>query len=132
MDQPGVDPGSGYCAANNIYYSKYPPCAIPHTPLDFITFLFAQQYRDKGAIVDGKTGQALTYTELERKVQVVAAGLWQNLRLQKSDVVCIIAPNSIEFLVMFLAVGSLGGIVTTMNLLNTSEEIKKTVKYSGG
>lgn len=128
-----MDPQSGYCSRNGIYYSKMllaytPP---PDQPIGLVEFLFESKRGDAVAYVDGRHGRKLTYAELERAVRTVAAGLWQRLRIQKADVVCILSPNSTEFMVLFLAIASLGGIMTTMNPLNTNADIKKQTKIAG-
>lgn len=132
----GVDPQSGYCARNNIYYSKLAPAVIPNPPTDLVTYLFAPKRVDRAlldvvAVVDGRTGKSLTYAELDSTVRVVAAGLWQHLGIKKGDVVAILSPNSIEFGVLFLAVATLGGVTTALNPLNTNGEIKKLIRGAG-
>jgi acyl-CoA synthetase (AMP-forming)/AMP-acid ligase II len=43
----------------------------------------------------------------------------------------ILSPNSTEFMVLFLAIASLGGIMTAMNPFNTNADIKKQTKIAG-
>jgi len=128
----GTDLRTGYCSSNGIYYSTRPPVWIPPNPnLDINTFLFAPQYGDKTALIDAPTGKSLTYRELERKIHVLAAGLYKKLGVRKGDVVMLLTSNTIEFPVVFFAVVSLGAVVTTVNQLNTAKEIQKQMKDSG-
>lgn len=128
-----MDPQSGYCSRNGIYYSKLVPAYTPppDQPLGIVEFLFTPKRGDAVAFVDGRSGRKLTYAELEEAVRVVAAGLWQRLRIKKSDVVCILSTNSVQFEVLFLAIASLGAIMTTLNPLNTEADIKKQTKLAG-
>lgn len=132
-----MDPKSAYCAKSNVYYSKLAPAEVPSHPTDLVTYLFAPKRVDRGvgdtvAVVDGVTGKKLTYSQLDDTVRVVAAGLWQQLGIRKSDVVAILSPNSVEFEVLFLAVASLGAITTSLNPLNTNTDIKKLIRGAGG
>ena len=128
-----VDPRSGYCSRNGVYYSKMVPGYMPppDQAIGIAEFLFAPKRGDAVAFVDGRTGRKLTFGELEEAVRVVAAGLWQRIGIRKSDVVCILSSNSVEFQVLFLAIASLGGILTTMNPLNTEADLKKQIKLAG-
>ncbi|KAG0557375.1 hypothetical protein KC19_11G124700 [Ceratodon purpureus] len=128
-----VDPRSGYCSRNGVYYSMMVPGYMPppNQAIGIAEFLFAPKRGDAVAFVDGRTGRKLTFGELEEAVRVVAAGLWQRIGIRKSDVVCILSSNSVEFQVLFLAIASLGGILTTMNPLNTEADLKKQIKLAG-
>jgi acyl-CoA synthetase (AMP-forming)/AMP-acid ligase II len=132
----GVDPGSGYCARTSIYHSILTPAELPSHPTDLTTYLFASKRADAAlgrtvAVVDGRTGRNLTFSQLDETVRKVAAGLWQRLGIRKSDVVAILSPNSIEFGVLFFAIASLGAITTTLNPLNTNADIKKLIRGAG-
>ncbi|KAG0617674.1 hypothetical protein M758_4G007000 [Ceratodon purpureus] len=97
----------GYRSSDGVYYSKRPT---------------------RTALVDAPTGRSYTYAELERRVRDVAAGLYKTLGVRQYDVVMLLLPNCIEFPVIFLAVVSLGTVLTTVNQLNTAVEIQKQMK----
>ncbi|KAJ7537497.1 hypothetical protein O6H91_11G008200 [Diphasiastrum complanatum] len=126
--------GSGY-GPDGIYHSPRPPIQLPEDPhMDLVSFLFhnihAAGLANKTAVVDAATGQALTYSELKQNIQSVAAGL-ASLGVSRGHVVLILSPNSIHFAVLFLAVVSIGAIVTTVNPVYTTREIAKQIKDSG-
>lgn len=128
----GTDVRSGYQSSDGVYYSKRPTVWVPPArDLDLLTFLFAPQYGQRQALVDAATGGGFTYDELERRVCVVAAGLYKTLRVRQYDVVMLLSPNCIEFPVIFLAVVSLGAVLTTVNQVNTAVEIQKQMKDAG-
>jgi hypothetical protein len=132
MEIEGVDPVSGYCSKTKIYHSKLPEVVLPSKEVDLLTFLFVPlKYGDRVAVIDAIKGTKVSFKELEKSVRTVAAGLSQRLNVRKSDVVCILAPNSIEFAILLLATISLGGVVTALNPLNTNGEIKKQLKAAG-
>lgn len=123
---------SGYRSSDRIYYSKRSPVRIPDSPgLDVTSFLFAPEFGDRKALVDAPTGRSLTYTLLERDVRALAAGLYSELGVRQYDVVMLLSLSCIEFPVTFLAVLSLGAVVTTANPVNTAAEIRKQMKDSG-
>ncbi|KAG0589629.1 hypothetical protein KC19_1G034900 [Ceratodon purpureus] len=128
----GTDARSGYRASDGVYYSKRRPVWIPQTPgLDLLSFLLAPQFGDRQALVDAPSGQSWSYAQLERRVRVVAAGLYKQLGVRQYDVVMLLAPNCIEFAVIFLAVVSLGATLTTVNQVNTALEIQKQMNDAG-
>ena len=60
---------------------------------------------------------------------IVAAGL-AALGIAKGDVVALCSPNSPEFAIVFHAVARLGAILTTMNPMNTPQELAKQLTDS--
>lgn len=60
------------------------------------------------ALVDGVTKKELTFRALHDRVRQVAAGLHE-LGFRQGDVFAIIAPNIIEYAIIFHAVALVGG-----------------------
>ncbi|KAJ7537175.1 hypothetical protein O6H91_12G101600 [Diphasiastrum complanatum] len=127
---PNIDSRSGYDSVTGIYHSKFPPIDLPSNPfLDIVTCIF---YVDRGirkALVDASTGRSLTYEDLYGQVRAAAAGLSQ-IGIGHGDVVMIVAPNSIEYVVAMFAVMFVGGVVTTVNPAHTVFELANQVKDS--
>ncbi|KAB1203914.1 4-coumarate--CoA ligase-like 5 [Morella rubra] len=127
---PNVDPRSGFCKSNSIFYSKRNPLAHPpNHSLDVTTFLSSQAHHGKIAFVDASTGRHLTFADLWRAVDSVATCL-SDMGVRKGHVILILSPNSIFFPVVCLAVMSFGAIITTTNPLNTQSEIAKQIADS--
>lgn len=72
----------------------------------------AQTNGDRIALDDGDT--RLTYAELDRQVDSVAAAL-RKLGVRHGDVVCAYLPNCIEYVLTVLGVARAGGIFSPLN-----------------
>ncbi|KAJ7514058.1 hypothetical protein O6H91_23G024700 [Diphasiastrum complanatum] len=115
----------------HIFRSKLPVIDIPnHQPLVQYILQRASEVSEKPCLIDGPTGRELTYGEVELLSRRVAAGL-ANVGIKKGDVVMILLPNCIEFVLTFLGTAILGAIVTTANPFYTPAELVKQVKLAG-
>ncbi|KAG9443136.1 hypothetical protein H6P81_018990 [Aristolochia fimbriata] len=126
-----IDPRSGFCASNSVFYSKRKPIPLPADEyLDLTTFIKSRAPRSGAvAFIDAATGRRLTFAQLWTAVDALAVSL--HIRgVRKGDVVLVLSPNSIYFPVIFLAAISLGAVLTTTNPLNTAGEIAKQVADS--
>jgi acyl-CoA synthetase (AMP-forming)/AMP-acid ligase II len=113
-----------------IFRSPLPDLAIPDVTLsEFVTSRFAE-LGDKPAIIDGPSGRTLTFADIARGIEAMAAGLAAR-GFSRGDVFAICAPNVPEYAIAFLAVNRLGGIVTTMNPLYTRDEIAHQLEETG-
>eukprot|EP01018_Ginkgo_biloba_P039672 Gb_04708 [translate_table: standard] len=126
-----VDPRSGFCEANGIYYSKRDPVKLPpeDVDIDVVTYIFSQPRHSQVAFIDAPTGDTLCYQQLRHNVQTLAAGL-HALGIRKGDVVLVLSPNSIMLPCIYLGILSIGAIITTANPLNTESEIQRQVMDS--
>ncbi|XP_058762695.1 probable CoA ligase CCL5 [Vicia villosa] len=125
-----IDPKSGFCSSNSIFYSKRQPISLPpNLSLDATTFISSHAHHGHTAFIDASTGRHFTYTELWRSVEAVTSSL-SNMGIKKGDVILLLSPNSIYFPVVCLSVMSLGAIITTTNPLNTTPEIAKQIADS--
>jgi len=59
------------------FRGPYPDVTIPEVSLTDFIFSSTQQIKDKPALIDGPSGRALTYGQLEDAVRRVAASLAQ-------------------------------------------------------
>jgi len=113
-----------------IHKSPYPDLEIPDTPLTPVVFRHADRLKDKAAITDIGSGRSLTYGELVDQSRRLAAGL-RVREFGKGQVLAILAPNIIEYPVVFHGVALAGGATTTLNPTYTEEEIAYQLKDSG-
>ncbi|CAK9217654.1 unnamed protein product [Sphagnum jensenii] len=129
-----MDWRSGY-GTDGIYRNLRTQLSMPkEAELDLVTFLFSgkagdPQLANTAALVDAETGEQLTFGELGVTVRSIAAGLAE-LGVRQGSTVMILLGNSIFFPVIFMAITSIGAVVTTVNPLNTRYEIAKQMRDS--
>ncbi|KAK8648889.1 hypothetical protein V6N13_129631 [Hibiscus sabdariffa] len=125
-----IDPRSGFCSSNSIFYSKRTPFSLPsNLSLGITTFLSSYPHHGKTAFIEASSGRQISFAQLWRAVDSVSACL-SDLGIRKGNVVLIIAPNSIFFPVVCLSVMHLGAVITTSNPMNTSREISSQMADS--
>ncbi|KAJ6736484.1 LONG-CHAIN-FATTY-ACID--COA LIGASE [Salix viminalis] len=125
-----VDPRSGFCKSNSVFYSKRKPILLPQTDfLDVTTFISSRPHHGRTAFIDAATGRHLSFKDLWKAVDSVATCL-HDMGIRKGHVILLLSPNSIFFPVVCLSVMSLGAVITTSNPLNTPREIAKQIANS--
>lgn len=127
-----IDPYSGYCKANGVFYSKRKPAAIPRQDdlLDVTTFVLSRHKQgNQTALVDAITGIHITYSQLRRSAMAAAAGLHQ-LGVRHGDIVLIVSPNFLQFPALAMGIMSIGAVLSTANPLYTSSELQKQIEDS--
>ncbi|MCY4146269.1 MAG: long-chain fatty acid--CoA ligase [Chloroflexi bacterium] len=70
----------------------------------------------------GRISQSVTYEELDRASDALAAGLL-DMGLKKSDRVAIVMPNSVAFVISFYAILKAGGVVAATNPTYPAEKM---------
>ncbi|XP_020590835.1 4-coumarate--CoA ligase-like 4 isoform X2 [Phalaenopsis equestris] len=119
-----IDPRSGFCSTNSIFYSKKDPISLPSNPnIDITTFISSQPHFGTTAFIDASTGRSLSYSDLWRSVNGLSSFLSSVHGISKGNVVLILSPNSLYVPIVSLAVMSLGAVLTATNPLNTAREI---------
>ncbi|KAL5682362.1 hypothetical protein ACJX0J_008747, partial [Zea mays] len=119
-------------AETTVFRSTLPDIAIPdHLPLhDYVLERLAER-RDRACLIDGATGETLTFGDVDRLSRRVAAGMRACLGVRSGGTVMLLLPNSVEFALAFLACSRLGAAATTANPLHTPPEIAKQAAASG-
>ena len=105
-----------------IFRSPFGEITVPETTLTAFVLEHVERRGDRPALIDGASGRALTYAGLDRQIRALAAGL-AGRGIGADDVVALCAPNMPEYAVVFHAVASVGGVVTTINPAYTAEEV---------
>jgi thioester reductase-like protein len=113
-----------------IFRSAEPNIFIPEQPITEIILQRAIEFADKPAIIDGLTGQTITYRELANSIKKVAAGFAAR-GFSKGDVVAIYSPNCLEYPIAFQAIASLGGVSSTANPSYTASELAYQLNDAG-
>lgn len=110
--------------------SPLPKISVPTIDIAAFVFEHAASRGERTALIDAESGRTVTYTELITFVSRVAGGL-SAVGVRPKDVVAIVATNSIEYAVAFLATSTLGAAVTTANPSYTAQELHAQFKDSG-
>ncbi len=97
-----------------------PTLTYPHRPVDFLLDTATMQFPDNTATIF--YGQKLTYRELTKQVNQMAAAL-QGLGIHKGDRVGLMLPNCPQFVIAYFAILRAGAIVVNINPLYTPREI---------
>jgi acyl-CoA synthetase (AMP-forming)/AMP-acid ligase II len=103
---------------------------VPDLPFGRLVLQRARAFGERRALVDGDTGRTLSYGELARALESVAANLSAR-GFEKGDVLAVYCPNVPEYAVAFYASALLGGVCTTVNSLYTAGELRRQLKDSG-
>ncbi|CAN5918227.1 4-coumarate--CoA ligase family protein [soil metagenome] len=113
-----------------IHHSPFPDVDVPDVSLPAFVLAAVEDRPDKPALIDGPSGRTLTYGQLAGAVARVASGLAAR-GFTKGDVLAIVSPNLPEFAVIFFAVTSRGGVVTTANPRYTADELHHQLVDAG-
>ncbi len=113
-----------------IFRGPFPDVTIPDVSLPAFVLRQARELGDKPALIEGASGRIVTYAELVRSVNRVAASLAAR-GFKKGDVFGILSPNLPEYAIVFLGVAVLGGVVSPVNPLYTEHEVAHQLKDAG-
>jgi acyl-CoA synthetase (AMP-forming)/AMP-acid ligase II len=105
------------------FVSPFAPVDIPDVSLPDWVLRSAAERGDHPALVDGRTGQTITYAQYVQRVDRLAAGL-SDLGLGKGDVLGLFSPNTLLYPIVFHAALKVGAIVTTVNALATVKDLR--------
>ena len=75
-------------------------------------------------------GRTLTWHALRLAVRALACGL-DGLGIRKGDVVAVQLPNTVEFIIAYLAIASRGAIMQTLHMPYRGAEIEGLMNHSG-
>jgi acyl-CoA synthetase (AMP-forming)/AMP-acid ligase II len=113
-----------------IIHSPYDDVELEQIPLHAFVLDGAAGHGDRPALVDGSTGQMLTYAELADSVRRAAAGLMAH-GVSKGDVLALCSPNCPEFAVAYYGALAAGALITTVNPLAPTGDLARQLEHSG-
>ncbi|KXS20442.1 acetyl-CoA synthetase-like protein [Gonapodya prolifera JEL478] len=107
-----------------IFKSSFPDVTIPD--IDIFSFLFPKKLPShrvgRTAYVDSLTGKTISHDALKGLCEDLAAALVGRFGVKEGSVVGIFSPNDLAYPLAFLAPLRVGGITTTNNVSNNTEE----------
>ncbi|WP_371501975.1 AMP-binding protein [Kitasatospora sp. NBC_00374] len=111
------------------FRSDYPDIDPIDLPIHEAVLGGAAAYADIPALVDGITGQSISYAELDAATRRTAAGLAE-AGVRKGDVVALYSPNTIVYPVAFYGATRAGATVTTVSSMTTAHELAGQLRDS--
>lgn len=108
----------------HLFHSPLAPVTIPEVPITEYVMQKCEELGDYPAIIDGPTGNTLSFSQLRSRTRQLAGGLQAN-GFRKGSVVALVAPNCPDYAVVFHAAALCAGTVTTVNPTYGAEEIKQ-------
>lgn len=131
-----VDPRNGFCSATRIFYSLRPPSALPPSsqPLSVTSYIFSRlssspvrkSIAETLAVVNAsRKGASITYGDLLSQVRSLAWNLRSRLGLTKGEAAFVLSPASIDIPLLYLALLSIGVVVSPSNPASTPGEISR-------
>lgn len=102
---------------------------LPQTALYYNLEVSATRYPQRTAVA--YYGSTLTYAELKRQVDALAAFLQQQCGVAKGDRIALYMQNSPQFIVAFYAILRADAVVVPINSMNLLEEVRHIVTDSG-
>ncbi|MGC0316381.1 AMP-binding protein [Kitasatospora acidiphila] len=111
------------------FRSEFPDVPLVELPLHEAVLGGADRFGEAPALIDGVTGESLSYAQLAEAVERVAAGL-AAAGVAAGDVVALHSPNSIAYPVAVYAVSRVGAVLTTVSSLATPGELADQLRDS--
>lgn len=98
-----------------VVHSPYPDIQLPTDDVyTLVTKNFSTYSSSKIGLIDGMSGRQYSYNEIDEAIGKFSSGL-RRLGFVKGDVLTIVAPNSIEYPIVYLGTLATGGVVSTCN-----------------
>ncbi|KQS64003.1 AMP-dependent synthetase [Modestobacter sp. Leaf380] len=110
--------------------SDQPPVAVPTEPIHRLVLDGAAARGDHPALVDGITGDTITYAQLASMVDRMAAG-FAEVGVRPGDVVALHSPNTVLYPVVYYAASRAGATVTTLSAMTTAKDMANQLSDSG-
>ena len=112
-----------------IYRSPYPDPVIPRMSLPDYVLAAAASYAEHRALIDGNSGETLTYGDLLRLVPAIAHSLAAE-RIRPGDVVALMSPNRPAWAAAFYGALAAGATITALNPQLTPREVTRQLRES--
>ncbi|KAK3040802.1 hypothetical protein RJ639_029146 [Escallonia herrerae] len=134
MGEP-IDPNSGFCPATKIYHSLRPSAPLPSetAPLSVTHYAFSlllhHRQTTTSALIDAATRHRIPYSDIPRHVNSLASSL-REIGLSKNDAALVLVPNSVHVPILYLALYSLGVVVSPSNPASSPSDISRQIYLS--
>lgn len=106
-------------------FPDVPPVDLPIH--DAVLGRAAREFGDRTALIDGVTGESVSYAALDQASRRIAAEL-AAAGVREGEVVALHSPNSVMYPMAFYGVTRTGAAVTTVHPLATAEEFARQLR----
>lgn len=113
-----------------VFRSPLPDVDLPEIPISELVLRNADTTPDRAALIDGLTGETITFGELRTMAQRFAGGLTAS-GFSPGDTVALMAPNMPAYAVVFHGTAIAGGVVTTVNPVYGADEVRFQLNDAG-
>ncbi|WP_459648898.1 AMP-binding protein [Kitasatospora sp. Ki12] len=113
-----------------VFRSEFPDVPVVDLPIHDAVLGAAARYGDRPALIDGLTGERVSYAQLAAAVERVAAAL-AGSGLARGDVLALFSPNSTAYPMAYYGATRAGATVTTVSSLATPAELAGQLRDSG-
>lgn len=113
-----------------IHTSPLPDIDLTRSTITEYVMRLADDLADEPAVIEGLGGRTLSFSQLEGQIYSMAGGLAAR-GFGRGDTLALMAPNMPEFPVVFHAVATAGGTITTINHTYGVDEIRFQLHDSG-
>ena len=103
---------------------------LTSVPCRYLLKRHALERAGKTAIIDGVTGEAISYGELNERVMRIAGWLASHGIVTGDRVACL-ALNSKAYTEFFLALASIGAVLVPLNIRHAASELRFIIEDAG-
>ncbi|KAF8390606.1 hypothetical protein HHK36_025133 [Tetracentron sinense] len=131
---PSIDPKSGFCSETKIYHSlrsaaRLPPEDEPISVTEYVfSILRSSSSLENIALIDSATGDRLSFSELIRQTEILAASLQNVIGLSRGDTAFILSPNRLQIPILYFSLFSLGVVISPSNPSSSKSEISRQIE----
>jgi acyl-CoA synthetase (AMP-forming)/AMP-acid ligase II len=115
--------------SDHVVHSPYPAIQLPADDLYTLVTERFLQYGYKIGLIDGMSGREYSYNAIAEAISKFSSGI-QRLGFVKGDVLTIVAPNSIEFPIVYLGTLAAGGVVSPCNHCYSADKLAYQFRHS--
>ncbi|KAI5638898.1 AMP-binding enzyme domain-containing protein [Phthorimaea operculella] len=115
---------------DKVVRSPFKDIEIPTTILTEHVWNNIGKWSDKKAVTCGVTNRAYTYSDLYKYSRTFAANLRLKFGINDGDIVCVMMPNSPEYVIATLGTIESGAVMTTVNPIYTPHEVLKQLNQA--
>ncbi|KAJ4781937.1 4-coumarate--CoA ligase-like 4 [Rhynchospora pubera] len=134
MPPPSIDPRSGFCPTNRTFYSlrpetPLPPESFPISAAEFaLSLLGSSSLPLQPALIDAFSSASLSFPSLLSQSSSLATALCSSpFNLSPGSVAFILSPSRLEISVLYLALISIGVVVSPANPASSLSEISHQI-----